>query len=88
MPRVHRGPLGHEAGLLLGVAGQQRRAAGPLGQQQPGLLEGLADDGHPVGQAARVDPEQALASASVRPEQAASASAPPSARSTEPPGKT
>ena len=55
---VHRDPGGGEARLLLGVAGQQVGAALAPGQQQAGLLEGLADDGHPVGQAAGSHPEE------------------------------
>ena len=56
---VDRGTLGHEARLLRGVAGQEQvRAAVPPGQQQTGLLEGLAHDGHPVGQPAGAHAEE------------------------------
>ena len=58
MPVVDRDPRGGEAGLLLGVAGQQVGAAVAPGQQQARLLEGLAHDGHPVGQAARGEAQQ------------------------------
>ncbi len=55
---VDRPPGCGETGLLLGVAGQQVGTAGPAGQQQPSLLEGLAHHGHPVRQAAGLEAEQ------------------------------
>src|SRR6185437_2236246 len=46
------------AGLFGGIADQQVRAPGPVGQEQPRLFERLAQRGHPVGQPAALDAQQ------------------------------
>ena len=51
-------PLGGEARLLLGVPGQEVGAALAPGQEDARLLEGLADDGDPVGEATRLEAQQ------------------------------
>ncbi len=55
---VHRGALGGEAGLLLGIPGQEVGAVLAPSQEDARLLECLADHGNPVGQPARIEPQQ------------------------------
>ena len=50
--------LGGEARLLLRAPGQQVGAVLAPGQEEPGLLEGLADDGDPVGEPTRLEAQQ------------------------------
>ena len=89
MPALTATRAAAKRGVLLGIAGQEVGAALALGQQEPRLLEGLAHDGHPVGEAARLDAQQrAGLGVAARRADSASASAPPSSGSTAPPGNT
>ena len=55
---VDGGPFGGEAGLFLGIPGEEVGAALAPGQEDARLLEGLADHGDPVGEAPRLEAQQ------------------------------